>query len=106
LPFRGPEPGCTHPYGRVPSLLGLFDKFWSQKLQRRSTRESNRYASKVIDIRTQQTPGGEEWTPLGLEEFRAYISICLLMDLKKLPSTRQYWSRDEGFLHCLVFQTL
>ena len=32
LPFTGPEPGYIHPYGRLPSLLGLFDKFWSQKL--------------------------------------------------------------------------
>jgi hypothetical protein len=34
IPFTGPEPGCTHPYGRLPSLVGLFDKFWTPKLQR------------------------------------------------------------------------
>jgi hypothetical protein len=32
LPFTGHEPGCTHPYGRLPSLPGLFDKFWTPKL--------------------------------------------------------------------------
>jgi hypothetical protein len=47
LEFTGPELGCTHPYGCLPSLLGLFDKFWSMKLQRRIVRETNRYASKV-----------------------------------------------------------
>jgi hypothetical protein len=24
--FIGLEPGCIHPYGRLPSLLGFFDK--------------------------------------------------------------------------------
>ena len=38
-------------------------------------RESNRYASKVIDDTDERTQGGMEWTPLGLEEFRAYLSI-------------------------------
>jgi hypothetical protein len=102
LPFTGPELGCTHPYGRLPSILGLFDKFWSQKMQKRIVRESNRYASEVIDVTDGRTRGGMEWTPLGSEEFRAYLSICLLMGLKKLPSTRLYWSRDEPLFHCLV----
>jgi hypothetical protein len=69
LPFTGPEPGCTHPYGRLPSLIGLLEKFWSPKLQCRIVRETNRYASEVVDDKTGQTRGGLEWTPLVLEEF-------------------------------------
>jgi hypothetical protein len=49
LEFIRLELGCTHPYGRVLSLLGLFDKFWSPKLQRRIVRETNMYASEVLD---------------------------------------------------------
>jgi hypothetical protein len=44
LPFTGPEPSCTRPYGHLSSILGLFDKYWSQKLQRRIVRETNQYA--------------------------------------------------------------
>ena len=33
LPFTRPEPGCTHPCRRLPSILGVFDKFWSQKCE-------------------------------------------------------------------------
>jgi hypothetical protein len=54
-------------------------------LQRRIVRESNRCASEVVDATDGRTRGGFEWTPLGVEEFRAYLSICLLMGLKKLP---------------------
>jgi hypothetical protein len=49
LPFTGPEPDCIHPYGRLPSLPGLFDKFWTPKMKRKIVKESNRYASKVLD---------------------------------------------------------
>jgi hypothetical protein len=49
--------------------MGLFDKFWLQKMQRRIVRETNRYVSEVIDIKKGTTQGGVDWTPLGLEEF-------------------------------------
>jgi hypothetical protein len=105
LDFTGPEPGCTHPYGRLSSLLGLLDKFWSQKLQRRIVRETNRYASKVIE-KDGATKDGHDWTPLVLEEFRAYLAICLFMGLKRLPSKRLYWSRGEPLFHCLVISQI
>jgi hypothetical protein len=98
--FTGPEPGCTHPYGRLPSIMGLFDKFWSLKLQRRIVRDTNRYASEVPNDGGGQTRGGLEWTPLSVDEFWAYIAISLLMGLKKLLSCRLYWSRDEAVYRC------
>jgi hypothetical protein len=64
------------------------------------------YASEVIDEKQCKTRGGMEWTPLQLEEFRAYLGICLYMGIKKLPSTRLYWSRDEPLLHCHVISQL
>jgi hypothetical protein len=102
LDFTGPEPGCTHPYGRLPSVLGLFEKFWSNILQRCIVRETNRYASEVIESTGGKIRGGLHWTPLGLQEFQAYIAMCLYMGVKKLPSTRLYWSRKETLFHYLV----
>jgi hypothetical protein len=58
LEFIGPKPGCTHPYGRLPSVLGLFEKFWSHKLLRKFFRETNRYASEIIDNIAKTTRGG------------------------------------------------
>jgi hypothetical protein len=74
LPFIGPEPGCTHPYGRLPSLPRLFEKFWSPKLQRRIVRETNRYASEIIDDKTGQTQGGQ-----GLDTARPEGVPCILV---------------------------
>jgi hypothetical protein len=58
LEFTGPEPGYTHSYGRLPSLMELFDKLWSQKLQCKIVRETNRYASEVPDEKKGTTRGG------------------------------------------------
>jgi hypothetical protein len=49
ISFTGPKLGCIHPYGRVPSCVGLFDNFWSWTLQRQIVQETNKYASKIID---------------------------------------------------------
>jgi hypothetical protein len=54
-----------NPYGRVPSLLGLFDKFWSQKLQRSIVQETNRYALKIINDNEGKMRGREgAWSGL------------------------------------------
>lgn len=101
LPFSGPIPGCTHPYGRLPSMLGLFQKFWFPKMQRRIVRETNFYASEVIS-KDGRTQGGLQWTPLGLEEFRAYLSINLYLGIKRLPNKRLYWTTEELMFHYQV----
>jgi hypothetical protein len=105
LSFTGPEPGCTHPYGRLPSLPGLFDKFWTPKMQRKIVKQSNRYALEMVDDVEGKTRGGLHWKPLTLSEFRAYISICLFMGVKKLPSTRSYWT-NNSLLHCPIISQL
>jgi hypothetical protein len=104
--FRGPEPGCTHPYGQLPSLVGLFENFWSPTLLRRIVRETYRYASEVISEKDMSTRGDLDWSPLGVMEFWAYIAIFLLMGLKKLPSRRMYWSREEPLYHCPLISQL
>jgi hypothetical protein len=50
--------------------------------------------------------GGLGWIPLGLAEFRAYLSICLLMGVKKLPPTRLYWSIENPLLNCSVISQI
>jgi hypothetical protein len=106
LEFTGLKPGCSHPYGCLPSLMGLLDKFWSQKLQRRIVCNIDRYASEVIG-KDGATRGGHGWTPLVLEEFRAYLTICLFMGLKRLPSIHLYWSWSEPLFHCpVIFQMM
>jgi hypothetical protein len=69
-------------------------------------RETNRYASEIIDNKDGRTRGGLQWTPLTLSKFWAYISICLFMGVKKLPSTRNYWSSQNPILHCPVISAL
>lgn len=55
ISFTRPELGCIHPYGHLPSLVGLLDKFWFQKLQQRIVWKTNRYISEIVDDETSQT---------------------------------------------------
>ena len=51
--------------------------------------------------------GGLQWTHLGLQEFRVYITICLFKKVKKLPSTILYWSRNKPLYHCpIILQSI
>ena len=62
--FISPNSGCSHPYGCLPSLLALFEKFWSPKLQRRIVRKTNWYTLEVIDEEG-KTRDCLQWIPLG-----------------------------------------
>jgi hypothetical protein len=106
MEFTEHELGCTHPYSQLPSVMGLFETFWSPKLLWKIIRETNWYALEIIDDKAGTTRGGIKWTPLGLDEFQAYISICLQMGLKKLLCRRLYWSRDEPLFHCPIISQL
>ena len=75
--FIGPKSCYTHSYGRLPSLLHLFEKLWSSKLQRRIARKTNWYASKVIDEES-TTRDGLHWTPFGLQEFEHILLYAYL----------------------------
>ena len=69
-------------------------------------KETNKYASKVINAKDGNTRGGGDWRPLGLEEFQVYIGLCLLMGLKKLPSRCLYWSQDQPLFKCPIISNL
>jgi hypothetical protein len=57
-------------------------------------------------VRTKKTRGGLQWTPLGLEEFRSYLSIFMYMGIKKLPSIRNYWARSDPLLQCPIISKI
>jgi hypothetical protein len=106
IEFNGPDLDCTHPYGWLLSLLRLFEKLWSNILQRQIVQEINRYVLEDMDNNDGSIRGGLQWTHLGLQEFRVYITICLFMEVKRLPSTILYWSRNKPLYHCPIILQL
>lgn len=79
LPFIGCIVGCTHPYGCLLFVLGLWHKFFSEKMQHWIVQESNLYAYEVI-FDDGRTRGGLDWTPSTLDELQAYIAANLYME--------------------------
>lgn len=39
----------------------------------------------------------EQWTPISVEEFKAYMGFCILMGIVRLPSIEDYWKKDKHF---------
>lgn len=41
-----------------------------------------------------------------IAELRAWLGICILMGVKRLPSVKHYWMRKEGFIHCSLVSSV
>jgi len=60
LPFTEAILGCTCAYNEVPSSLGIFQSFFTLGMMKKIIRETNRYASIVVNAHTRGTKAGIE----------------------------------------------
>jgi hypothetical protein len=60
--------------------------------------ETNRYAMEEDDHG--DTRGGPAWRNLTVPKLKAFIAASFLMDLKKQPNNKSYWSKEGSFFHC------
>ena len=67
----------------------VFQLFFDESLQSDIVQESNKYARQVM---------GEEaylkWSPITVEELRAFFGFSILMGINHLPAIDEYWRRD------------
>ena len=81
----------AHLYTRIlPStVLDVFMLFFTDELLHMITNQTKLYASQVM---------GEEaysaWTPITVQELKAYLGFYILMGLVGLPSLYDYWSTN------------
>ena len=74
------------------SPLDTFELFFTPEIMQYIVDETNRYADQM------QTPAQkEQWTPLTVDELKAYMGFCMLMGIVRLPSIEDYWKRDPHF---------
>ena len=78
------------PTTEIPeSPIDDFELF-SDDLQEEIVRESNRYAKQVMGDQQYQS-----WTPITVEELKAFFGFSILMGVNHLPSLDDYWSCDQ-----------
>jgi hypothetical protein len=61
--------------------IDVFELFFSADLQEEIVRESNRYAKQVMGDQQYQS-----WTPITVEELKAFFGFSILMGVNHLPS--------------------
>ena len=78
----------------VPSILQLFGMFWSYETLRRICAETNRYATKELEITYMgdgglqimtYSRGGEKLYVVTVQELKAFIACTMYMGLKNFP---------------------
>ena len=72
------------------SPIDVFELFFSDDLQIEIVRESNRYAKQVMGDQQYQS-----WTPITVDELKAFFGFSILMGVNHLPSLDDYWSREK-----------
>lgn len=81
--------------------MGLFDKFWTPKLQRRIVRETNRYVSEVLDVIDGEKEG------VGLDSTWGGRVLCFpfhmpIDGIEEIAMNKTVLGMDEPLFHCLV----
>ena len=80
----------TGPTVDVPDTPSeVFQLFFNEDLQEQIVDESNRYAKQVMGEEAYQ-----KWSPITVEELRAFFGFNILMGIVHLPAIDDYWSRD------------
>ena len=67
----------------------VFQLFFDESLQAEIVQESNKYARQVMGEEAYQ-----KWSPITVEELRAFFGFSILMGINHLPAIDDYWSRD------------
>ena len=92
-PFEKPV-GPSHSLPKAAKPLDYFFLFLPQTFFETASEETNRYARQKIAAKGTPDP---LWSETTAEEIRAYLSILIMMGIKKQPRLWCYWSTDMRF---------
>ena len=96
MAFRGVSGAdVLHPPEANPGMY--FDQFWTAEMWTQLTDETNRYAARK---RLQHPPPASApiWTPVTVEDMRAFVGLCFAMGVLRLPSRNDYWRGSNWLL--------
>jgi hypothetical protein len=99
--FTGPPPGLKVQVARrLPSPIEIFGWIWTERLQRKIVKESNRYA-KEKDGSACHVLEGPLWKRrITMGDFRKWCGICAFMAVRCQPSVQDLWSVQSKALYC------
>ena len=91
--------GTTQFFAQIPSVLTLFEVFWSFNLLWKIVMETNWYATHVLDAMG-NTRGGPKWVNTSVLELKAFLATHMYMDMERQPNLKSFWNKEGSFFHC------
>ena len=86
-------PGPTNAsFDSNSSILDFFARFFTEEVWTFLVTETNRYADNNRIV----SPSSRAWSPVSVEEMKAFVGILILIGILKLPRLEMYWSKQ----HC------
>lgn len=79
--------GATFELGPQKNELDFFLKFFPEELFELSVRETNAYATRVIE-----TKPDRHWKEVGVEEMKAFFEIYMFISVVQIPSYSLAWT--------------
>jgi hypothetical protein len=92
--------GPTRWWNQMPTMMQLFELFWSFTILQDIVNETNRYATSRNGDGI--LPGGAGWQLLTVAEFKAWLAIWLYMGMKRHPNMKSYWMKEGSIFHCPI----
>ncbi|KFM71173.1 PiggyBac transposable element-derived protein 4, partial [Stegodyphus mimosarum] len=97
LTFTG-KPGIKSEFSETHLAVDFFKLYFSDELFKMLTRETNRYASQILELRPDisgKRKHESDWTPVTSDELQKFLGLVLLMGHVEKDSIRDYWSTDD-----------
>jgi hypothetical protein len=84
----------------MPTIMQLFELFWSFNILQDIVNETNWYATSCNGDGILQ--GGAGWQLFTVAEFKAWLAIWLYMGMKRQPNMKSYWMKEGSIFHCPI----
>jgi hypothetical protein len=90
----------TMSWRSFPTMLQLFDLFWTHHILRDTVKETNQYAANFDE--NGNTMGGLDWKDLTIPRLKAFMAAWLYMGMKHQPNIKSYWHKRGSIFHCPI----
>ena len=76
------------------SFLDFFSRFFTDDVWMLLVTETNLYANNNYVA----SPSSREWSPVSMEEMKAFLGLLILIAILKLPRLEMYWSKQHPII--------
>lgn len=102
----GIDSSVLHRQGENASARTMFEEVCDDSFWQTLTSETNRYAQQTMKDGTNKKKMDEKWSPVTVDEMKAYIALSIIMSQVKKSSVKMNWSKRSIIQTPIFSQTM